>query len=136
MKISLAEKDVYARWISSAEDMLKMAENDRKEGFYVWSYYKSRRAAEYALKGLLRGMGILGFNEPYLLQLITRVGQEGIEFSEEVKECAKNLDKNYIIPEDGKHFESKDDQFIDAETAEQAVSWAGEIVGFIKEACC
>ncbi|NLO90144.1 MAG: HEPN domain-containing protein [Clostridia bacterium] len=135
MKISLVKRDVYDRWMSSAEEMLRLAENDRIKSFYVWSYYKSRRAAEYALKGLLRGMGIYGCNEPYLLQLITRAGKEGIEFSLKLKEYARNLDKYYISPEEGKYFESEDDQFVEAETAEQAVSWAEEIVVFIKEIC-
>jgi len=130
VNVKMVEKTSYERWIYSAENMLQLAKNDMENGAYVWSYYKSRRAAEYALKGLLRGMGITGCNDGPLAQLLSRLGQEGVEIPEELNGCARDLDKYYTMPGDSVTFESEDDQFIDSATAGGAIKQANKVIGF------
>ncbi len=47
----------WARWRSQARHTLASGWQDLKEGDYDWASFKAHQAAEFALKGLLRGLG-------------------------------------------------------------------------------
>jgi len=51
------DKDEYERWLRQAKDTLESAEEDLKNHRFNWSCFKAQQAAEYAVKGLLYGLG-------------------------------------------------------------------------------
>lgn len=55
--MELFDTEEYERWLGQAENTLKSAEHDSKAGDYNWACFKCQQAAEYAIKGMLRGLG-------------------------------------------------------------------------------
>lgn len=88
------DESEYRRWMEQAEYTPKAAGNDHKGGFFSWSCFKSQQAAEYALKGLLLGIGELATGHS-LLKLCENLEEAGIT-CDDVADLARKLDKFYI----------------------------------------
>ena len=84
------------RWIKQARYTIKSAYVDRDNGFYSWACFKSHQAAEYGLKGFLRGFGIASFGHD-LVDLWDRA-KDLCRALEENFECIALLNKMYIPP--------------------------------------
>ncbi|MEM2950957.1 MAG: HEPN domain-containing protein [Nitrososphaeria archaeon] len=57
VKVSIYDKDEYERWVKQADATLASAKRDRDAGDYNWSCFKAQQSAEFAVKGLLYGLG-------------------------------------------------------------------------------
>ncbi len=82
------------RWLRQAEYTLRSAEGDERLGFYAWACFKAHQVAEYALKAILRGVGLESFS-PNLLTLWSRARGVCTEL-EGLGECVTLLNKMYI----------------------------------------
>ncbi|GLV49137.1 DNA-binding protein [Thermus sp. LT1-2-5] len=85
----------FARWLAQARHTLDSATRDLERGDYDWASFKAHQGAEYALKGLLRGLGRPAFGHA-LLRLVQALRESGVEVGGEVEEAAKGLDLHYI----------------------------------------
>jgi len=84
------------RWFKQSRHTLESAKVDRDAGFYNWSCFKSHQASEYALKGLLRGVGVVSFGHD--LVDLWRKAKDLCGGLEELFECVALLNRMYIPP--------------------------------------
>jgi HEPN domain-containing protein len=84
----------YSRRLEQAKYTLKAAENDHNGGFYPRCCFKSQQAAEYALKGLLSGIGEIAAGHS-LLKLCSQLGESDINCGG-IEDFARKLDRFYI----------------------------------------
>jgi len=56
-KLSIFDQEEYRRWMKQAEATLSSAKRDKDYGDYNWCCFKAQQAAEFAVKGLLYGVG-------------------------------------------------------------------------------
>ncbi len=66
----------YQRWLAHAEHTLAAARADLEAKFFSWGCFKAQQAAEYALKGLLRGAGAPAIGHS-VLQLLMELAEGG-----------------------------------------------------------
>jgi HEPN domain-containing protein len=55
------DKEEFERWIAQASDTLNSARQDHSIKSYNWCCFKAQQAAEYAVKALLKGLGISAY---------------------------------------------------------------------------
>ena len=84
------------RWLKQALYTLESARVDASSGFHAWSCFKSHQAAEYALKAILRGLGVESFGHD-LLELWGRA-RRLCEALEALMDCITLLNRMYIPP--------------------------------------
>lgn len=84
----------YERWIKSAEYTLESASEDLKHKRYNWSCFKAQQAAEYAVKGLLYGLGSIPTGHS-ITRLIERLKRRKIDVGT-IASHARLLDRHYI----------------------------------------
>lgn len=122
----------YERWMGQAEYTIDAAKSDLKSQFYSWACFKCQQAAEYAIKALLRGVGLQAPGHS-LLKLLSEIKEGGSQIPEEVEEGARTLDRYYIPTryadtfEDGSPYE-----YFSEKDAKRALEIAEEIIGFIQ----
>lgn len=85
----------WARWHAQAQHTLASGKRDLEEGDYDWASFKAHQAGEYALKGLLRGLGQPAFGHA-LIRLLQALKEAGHEVPEAWEEKARTLDAHYI----------------------------------------
>lgn len=128
------DREEFARWFAQARHTLASGERDLEEGDYDWASFKAHQAAEYALKGLLRGLGRPAFGHA-LLRLIQALREAGVEATEEVEKAAKGLDLHYIparypdaYPEGSPHEYYTEERAQEAlEAARLSLAWVEEV---------
>jgi HEPN domain-containing protein len=131
---SLFDEEEFSRWMKQAEHTLTSAKGDATGGDYGWACFKAQQAAEYATKALLRGLGLPAFGHS-VLGLVGEMEKQGLPIAEDVRQCARTLDRHYIPPRYpdaypvGSPFE-----FYDRETAEKAVVCAQAVLEVVQEA--
>lgn len=93
--MNLFDEAEFQRWLAQSEQTLKSAERDQQSGDYNWACFKAQQAAEYAIKGLLRGVGQPGVGHSVLrfLEEWERLSGEGFPAE---KDDARLLDRHYI----------------------------------------
>jgi Uncharacterized conserved protein related to C-terminal domain of eukaryotic chaperone, SACSIN len=89
------DREEFGRWLSQARHTLDSARRDAEEGDYDWAAFKAQQAAEYALKGLLRGLGRPAYGHA-LSRLLEGLREAGVEVPETLLEAAKEPDLHYI----------------------------------------
>ncbi len=57
------DNDEFERWMAQASDTLNSARQDYSSKSYNWSCFKAQQAAEYAVKALLKGLGISAYGQ-------------------------------------------------------------------------
>jgi len=84
------------RWLKQARYTLASARLDAEGGFHAWACFKAHQAGEYALKAVLRGVGLESFGHD-LVELWRRASQvcPGLRG---LGECIALLNKMYIPP--------------------------------------
>lgn len=118
--------------MGQAENTLRSATRDRDVGDYNWSCFKAQQAAEFALKGLLYGIGLSAVGHS-LVGLLGELGKRGIG-TEEMLRLARILDRHYIPTRYvNAHAEGAPFEFYDLSTAEEAIVCAGKIIEFVQE---
>ena len=105
----LFDCDEARRWLRQSGYTLESSRSDSRAGFYSWACFKAHQVAEYALKGLLRGVGLESFGHDLLK--LWKDGKGVCKALENLHECIALLNKMYIPP-----------RYPDA--------WAGESVPF------
>ena len=129
------DEEEFKRWIKQAEQTLKSAERDKNAGDYSWACFKAHQSAEFAIKGLLYGLGIMAYGRS-LKKLLETLSQR-IKVPEEIARKAKILDRHYIpkrYPD--AHVEGSPFEFYDEEDAEEALKSAEKILEFVKGVAC
>lgn len=89
------DHEEYGRWLAQARHTLASARRDAEEGDYDWSCFKAQQAGEYALKGLLRGLGRPAYGHS-LKRLLEALAEAGVEVVQELVEAAQELDIHYV----------------------------------------
>lgn len=129
----ISDKKECERWLEQAKNTLQSATRDKERGDYNWCCFKAQQAAEFAVKGLLYGIGLSAVGHS-LLKLLGDLEGKGIKV-DEIKGCARTLDRHYIPTRYvNAHPEGAPFEFYDLSTAEDALGCAGKIIEFVKEA--
>lgn len=127
------DRKEFARWRSQAENTLQSAREDSEHGRFNWSCFKAQQAAEYALKGLLYGLGASPTGHS-LIKLLGRLKGRGFDVVGLLHQ-ARSLDRHYIPTRyPNAHPEGAPFEYYDEVTAEEAVGNAKVILGFANEA--
>lgn len=117
--------------MEQAKNTFQSATRDKETGDYNWCCFKAQQAAEFAVKGLLYGIGLSAVRSS-LLKLLGDLERKGIKV--EVKGYARTLDRHYIPTRYvNAHPEGAPFEFYDLSTAEEALECASKIIKFIKE---
>ena len=129
--MNLFDDEEFHRRFDQAEHTLEPAQRDLSDGDYGWSCFKAQQAREYALKGLLYGLGKMAFGCSTVALLEVLV-ESGIEVEEALKGITRRSDRHYI-PTRYANAYSADNPFryYDEEDAQQAVDGAKGIVDFV-----
>lgn len=125
------DKEEFERWMKQAERTLKSAERDKNATDYSWACFKAHQAAEFAIKGLLYGLGIMAYG--HSLKKLLEILSQRIKVPEEILRKAKILDRHYIptrYPD--AHIAGSPFEFYDEEDAEEALKSAERILEFVK----
>lgn len=129
------DREEFERWLRQAEHTLESAQKDAREEDFAWACFKAEQAAQFALKGLLVGCGVLAFGHS-LLRLTRRL-EEATEMSvpPEVEEAVRELERHYIPSRYPDAFPSGSPfEFYSQEDADRALNLARRVVEFVKEA--
>jgi HEPN domain-containing protein len=131
---SLFDEEEFLRWMKQAEHTLTSAQGDATEGDYGWACFKAQQAAEYAAKALLRGLGLPAFGHS-VLGLVGEMERQGLSITEEVRQCARTLDRHYIPPRYANAYPAGSPfEYYDQETAEEAIACAQTVLEVVQEA--
>lgn len=131
---SLFDDEEFLRWMRQAEHTLNSAQGDAAEGDYGWACFKAQQSAEYAAKALLRGLGLPAFGHS-VLGLVGEMERQGLSITEEVRQCARTLDRHYIPPRYPNAYPAGSPfEFYDRETAEEAIACAQAVLKIVQEA--
>ena len=133
-KRDLFDQDEFIRWLEQAEDTLKSADHDLKDGDYNWACFKAQQAAEYSVKALLYGLGepaaAVGHS---ILSLLEELGGLGVGITEELLGFARRLDKHYIPTRyPNAHPAGSPFKYYDQKDASESLKGARAIVQFVK----
>lgn len=129
---SLFDWDEFDRWFRQAEDTLRSAGNDLRSRDFNWACFKAQQAAEYAVKALLRGVG-LGAHGHSILKLLEELEKAGTVIPRQVKGHARTLDRHYIPPRYPNAYpEGSPFEFYEEGTAEEALAAAEELLRFVR----
>lgn len=131
---SLFDDEEFLRWMRQAEHTLNSAQGDAAEGDYGWACFKAQQTAEYAAKALLRGLGLPAFGHS-VLGLVGEMERQGLPVTEEVRQCARTLDRHYIPPRYANAYPAGSPfEYYDQETAEEAIACAQAVLKVVQEA--
>lgn len=126
------DESEYLRWILFSRRTLESARGDLERGDYNWACFKSHQAAEFALKALLRGLGM----PPYGHSLSRLLGEAERIFrcEDSVVQAAKTLDKYYVPTRyPNAWVEGSPDEYYTRKDAEEAIRLAENIIGWVEE---
>ena len=119
------DESEFVRWISFSKRTLDSARGDLERGDYNWACFKSQQAAEFALKALLRGLGMPSYGHS-LSRLLLEVGRV-FQCEDDVVQAAKTLDKYYVPTRyPNAWVEGVPDEYYTRRDAEDAVRFARE----------
>lgn len=125
------DKEEYERWLSQAKYTLESAEEDLKHGKFSWSCFKSQQAAEYAVKGLLHGVGKIPIGHS-LTRLVRRMSR-WIDLNEALKH-ARTLDRHYIPTRyPNAHPEGAPYEYYDEDTAQEALKSSRKLLEMVEK---
>lgn len=119
-------------WLAQAERDLKQAEWNLKGKFYEWACFSAQQAAEKAVKGLCEKLKREGWGHA-VNKLLSRL-EKVIAVPPALIQKAKKLDRFYIPTRYPNGFEqgAPMDYYL-KEDAQEALTYAGEIIGFCKK---
>jgi len=125
------DSEEYNRWMNEAENTLKSAIVDRENGFYNWSCFKCHQAAEFALKGLLYGIGLTPFGHS-LTKMTNDLQNQKINITSILTAC-KKLDLHCIPSRyPNAHSTGSPFEYHDENISKEAITNAKKIMDFVK----
>jgi HEPN domain-containing protein len=86
----------FLDWLRQADADLKHAENALDSADYEWSCFAAQQAAEKALKALYYSLGKEAWGHT-VSALLGSLPSELCDSAEDLSDCAKLLDKHYIL---------------------------------------
>lgn len=92
--MNLFDEPEHLRWWDQCELTLGSAERDHLSGDHDWASFKAQQAAEYAVKGLLRGTGRAAVGHS-VLRFVEELEQLTEESFDAQKNDARLLDRHY-----------------------------------------
>lgn len=121
----------FERWFLQARDTLESAYEDLNNKKYNWACFKAQQAAEYAVKGLIYGLGSIPIGHS-VLRLLGRLRRRGVDV-EGVMGYARVLDRHYIPTRyPNAHPDGPPYEYYDERTAREALEAAEKILGAIE----
>ena len=133
MGLKMYDWDEYERWIKQAKHTFNAIKADIQFKNYSWACFKAHQAAEYALKGFLRGTGQPAFG--YDLRALTMEVAKYCGSSRDVTEAVLALSKFYIPSRYPDAFPGGAPyEFYTQKDAEEALAYARKIIDWV-EAC-
>ena len=130
---NLVDHDEYKRWYDQAQYTMDSAQNDLENEDFVWASFKCQQAGEYAVKAILRSLGLPARGHS-ILMLIKELTSQEIEVPEQVESAARELDRHYIPPRYPDAFPSGSPfEFYDESTANSAFQAAKTILDFVRK---
>lgn len=131
MRKIMFDYEEYNRWINEAENTFKSAIVDKENGFYNWCCFKCHHAAEFALKGLLYGIGLTPFGHS-LTKMTNDLQNQKINIKSILTAC-KKLDLHYIPSRyPNAHPTGSPFEYHDENIAEEALTNAKKIMDLVK----
>ena len=128
----LDEKE-YLRWLSSAKNALSSAIGDADRRDFNWACFKSQQAAEFAVKALLRGLGLPSYGHS-LSRLLTEAEENLRSIKPEIIEAAKTLDKHYIPTRyPNAWVEGSPEEYYTKMDAEATIRYAKQIISWVEK---
>ena len=88
------DNDEFERWMAQASDTLNSARQDYSNKSYNWCCFKAQQAAEYAVKALLKGVGISAYGHS-LVKLMKDLETHSLN-THTLTSCARILDRHYV----------------------------------------
>ncbi|MGP3666789.1 MAG: HEPN domain-containing protein [Candidatus Bathyarchaeota archaeon] len=126
------DENEYLRWIVFSKKTLDSARGDLGRGDYNWACFKSQQAAEYALKALLRGLGMPSYGHS-LSRLLTGVSSV-LQYDDKTVQAAKTLDKYYVPTRyPNAWVEGSPDEYYTRRDAEESIRLAEDIISWVEE---
>lgn len=128
----LDEKE-FNRWLTSAEKTLKSAYGDTERGEYNWACFKAQQAAEFAVKALLRGLGLPSYGHS-ISKLLISLKEKGLNIPNEIINAGKALDKHYVLTRYPNAWtEGSPHEYYTKEDAENATQQTNLIIKWVKK---
>ena len=129
----MLDKEEFERWLKQAFYTLESAKRDREAHDYAWACFKAEQAGQFALKALLRGLGRPAFGHS-TSSLVEKVQELGIAVPQEIVDTARQLARHYIPSRYPDAYPTGvPPEYYRDNDAEQAISCAGKIVGFVRK---
>jgi len=123
------DKEEFDRWMAQASDTLNSARMDYSTKSYNWCCFKAQQAAEYAVKGLLKGLGVSAYGHS-TVKLLRDMETYSISV-QNLTTCARTLDRHYVPARYPDAFtEGSPFEFYDDRTALEALDCAEKICNF------
>lgn len=116
-------------WLSQAEYDLRHAERSRDAGEHDWACFAAHQAAEKAVKALHLASGQEAWGHA-----VARLLEElPVAAPKDLVEAAKVLDASYVPSRDpNSHSEGAPFEHFGPLQSEEAIRYAGEILGFVR----
>ncbi len=126
------DREEYERWLKQATNTLQSAQKDKDSGYFNWACFKAQQAAEFAVKGLLYGLGLQAVGHS-LVRLLAGLERKRVSVSS-LMGMARALDRHYIPTRYPNAYVSGAPlEYYDAETTEEALDNASQIVAFVEK---
>ena len=130
--LSLLDEDEFKRWFNMDLATVRSAEGDLERGDYNWACFKAHQSAEFAVKGLLRGLGLSAYG--HSVSALLAAAPTELK-AHAVVQQAKTLDKYYVPTRYPNAWaEGSPSDYYSREDASQAIGYANSIIGWVKEA--
>ena len=88
------DNDEFDRWMAQASDTLISARADYSNKSYNWCCFKAQQAAEYAVKALLKGLGISAYGHS-IFKLLKDLKSYDLIVNM-ITSSARILDRHYV----------------------------------------
>ncbi|MFA4955971.1 MAG: HEPN domain-containing protein [Candidatus Methanoperedens sp.] len=125
----MLDNDEFERWMAQASDTLNSARHDYSYKSYNWCCFKAQQAAEYAVKALLKGLGISAYGHS-IVKLLKDLETYSLDVHKLVF-YARILDRHYVPARYPDAFtEGSPFEFYDEKTAQEALDCAEKISDF------
>jgi len=123
------DNDEFDRWMAQASDTLNSARQDHSNKSYNWSCFKSQQAAEYAVKALLKGLGISAYGHS-IVKLLKDLETYTLDVHTLIF-FARILDRHYVPARYPDAFaEGSPFEFYDEKTAQESLDCSEKICNF------
>jgi len=126
------DESEYLRWILFSRRTLDSARGDLERGDYNWACFKSQQAAEFAVKALLRGLGMPSYGHSLSRLLTETLG--ALQCNDKIIQAAKTLDKYYVPTRyPNAWVEGSPNEYYTRNDAEEAIRLAENIIGWVED---